>query len=75
MNFRIQQRGGKILGTPFKNRKTDFERIIDLPTESKTPKKDGLGELGMKEIGRSTFTPSPIPAGDIPTLSQGMPVK
>lgn len=66
--------GGKILGSPFKSQKKDFDKLLDLPTESKTPKKDGLGELGMSEVGRSTFNPSPIPAGATPTLSNGMPV-
>jgi hypothetical protein len=62
--------GGKILGSPFRQGKNTSTQ---LPTS--TPKSpSGLGELGMKEVGKSTFKPNPIPAGESPTISRGFPV-
>ena len=61
--------GGKILGSPFHKKE---EPLVDWPVSS--PQKPGLGELGMREIGRTTFKPEPIPAGETPVLSRGIPV-
>lgn len=61
--------GGMVLPSPFQKRPK-----TELPTFCREPKKDGLGDLGMKEIGNSTFNLSPIPAGGTPTISNGFPV-
>ena len=36
--------------------------------------KGGLGELGMKRVGQSTFDREPVKAGGTPTISRGIPV-
>ena len=67
------QTGGKILGSPFQKGKTTLNtEITDLPTPKST--KQGLGHLGMQEVGASTFRSFPITAGTTPTISQGLPV-
>lgn len=68
--------GGKILGSPFKKHNVGQETpITELPTSTcREPRKDGLGALGMKEVGNSTFKSLPIPAGETPTISRGFPV-
>ena len=68
--------GGKILISPFQQHKTGFNTpITELPTpQAQEPKKAGLGDLGMKEISKTTFKSLPIPAGESPTISHGFPV-
>lgn len=64
---------GQILKSPFAKPEKGAEPI-KLPTQSAEDSPRGLGELGMKEVGRSTFVRHPIPAGETPTISKGIPV-
>jgi hypothetical protein len=66
--------GGKILGSPFKKKVESFKsKMTELPTPEAN--KEGLGELGMKKVGDSTFGKDRLEAGRTPVISQGVPVK
>ena len=64
--------GEHVLTSPFSKKVDDFkDRITELPhPESKERK--GLGDLGMSQVGKTTF--KVVPAGENPTISHGVPV-
>lgn len=66
---------GQILDSPFKKHVSNFkDKLTQLPTPQEEHK-NGLGELGMDKISKSTFGENPLKAGRTPTISSGVPVQ
>jgi hypothetical protein len=73
--LRDTETGGQILDSPFKKQVSSFkEKLTEFPTPQEEHK-NGLGELGMEKISKSTFGENPLKAGRTPTISSGMPVQ
>lgn len=68
--------GGKILKSPFQQKTEDFKRKLAKYPDAKDGNKKALGDLGMDQLGKSTFkSDKNLKAGRTPTLSKGVPVQ
>lgn len=69
------QAGGTVLKSPFKQKTEDFKKKLAKYPDAKDESKKALGDLGMEQLGKSTFkSDKNLKAGRTPTLSKGIPV-
>lgn len=64
--------GERVLTSPFSKQVDNFkDKLTELPHPVDKSGK-GLGDLGVDQVSKNTF--KTVSAGEIPTLSQGIPV-
>ena len=69
------QAGGTVLKSPFQQKTEDFKKKLAKYPDAKDGSKKALGDLGMDQLGKSTFkSDKNLKAGRTPTLSKGIPV-